>query len=119
MDFIKFKKLYKKYTSFPIPDHLWDRTEHEEYIHVFYSNKEFQDWAIKSSIRKAGINYKKYCCLDMAYYLIEDKLSKDKKEINYDSVITKRRKLYGLPIHDGGESYIRINFCPWCGKNLI
>jgi len=25
---------------------------------------------------------------------------------------------YGLIIHDGGESYSVINFCPWCGKKL-
>jgi hypothetical protein len=22
---------------------------------------------------------------------------------------------YGLIIHDGGSSYVRIRFCPWCG----
>lgn len=26
---------------------------------------------------------------------------------------------YGLPIHDGGGSYISISFCPWCGTRLI
>ena len=25
---------------------------------------------------------------------------------------------YGLLIHDGGESYVRIKFCPWCGKQF-
>lgn len=25
---------------------------------------------------------------------------------------------YGLIIHDGGESYLRIRFCPWCGTAL-
>jgi hypothetical protein len=25
---------------------------------------------------------------------------------------------YGLPIHDGGSSYIEIRFCPWCGSRL-
>ena len=25
---------------------------------------------------------------------------------------------YGLIIHDGGTSYITINFCPWCGEKL-
>jgi hypothetical protein len=25
---------------------------------------------------------------------------------------------YGLIIHDGGSSSIRINFCPWCGTKL-
>jgi hypothetical protein len=25
---------------------------------------------------------------------------------------------YGLNIFDGGNSYIVINFCPWCGRKL-
>jgi len=25
---------------------------------------------------------------------------------------------YGLIIHDGGTSYLKIGFCPWCGKKL-
>jgi hypothetical protein len=56
----------------------------------------------------------------MAYHIIEDKLSKGKKEINYDCVITHdtKGKTFGLPIHDGGSSYIKINHCPWCGEQL-
>ncbi|MEG0856826.1 MAG: hypothetical protein RSG52_10165 [Terrisporobacter sp.] len=25
---------------------------------------------------------------------------------------------FGIIIHDGGTSYICINFCPWCGQKL-
>lgn len=25
---------------------------------------------------------------------------------------------FGIPVHDGGESSIRIRFCPWCGMRL-
>jgi hypothetical protein len=25
---------------------------------------------------------------------------------------------FGLLIHDGGSSYIEIQFCPWCGADL-
>ena len=25
---------------------------------------------------------------------------------------------YGIPVLDGGTSYIRIEYCPWCGKEL-
>jgi hypothetical protein len=25
---------------------------------------------------------------------------------------------YGLIVHDGGSSYIMIEFCPWCGTKL-
>lgn len=35
-----------------------------------------------------------------------------------DNVIVKEKKYFGLPIHDGGASFVRINFCPWCGTRL-
>lgn len=26
---------------------------------------------------------------------------------------------YGIIIHDGGSSYQSINYCPWCGRDLV
>ena len=28
-------------------------------------------------------------------------------------------KRWGLPVHDGGHSYIQIKFCPFCGSALM
>jgi hypothetical protein len=25
---------------------------------------------------------------------------------------------FGIIIHDGGNSFLEINYCPWCGKRL-
>ena len=25
---------------------------------------------------------------------------------------------FGLPVHDGGSSYVIIEYCPWCGRKL-
>lgn len=121
MDLTKFKKLSKAYSKLPLPKEVWDTPEYEEYMEAFHHDKDCQEWELKRRIKEAGINYKKYCCVDMAYYLIEDKISKDKEEINYDSVIThaSKRKEFGIPIHDGGSSYIQINYCPWCGQKLL
>lgn len=30
-----------------------------------------------------------------------------------------RKRCYGIPIHDGGSSYIVIQYCPWCGAKLV
>lgn len=35
-----------------------------------------------------------------------------------DVTIVRTTIGYGLPIRDGGDSYIRISFCPFCGKKL-
>jgi hypothetical protein len=36
------------------------------------------------------------------------------KLVCYDETFNE----YGIIIHDGGMSYILINFCPWCGSKL-
>ena len=28
-------------------------------------------------------------------------------------------KDYGLIVHDGGQSYVKIRYCPWCGCALV
>ena len=36
-----------------------------------------------------------------------------------DHIVFRNKKFdYGIIIHDGGSSYIKINYCPWCGKRL-
>jgi len=35
-----------------------------------------------------------------------------------DYVIREYKHGVGIPIHDGGSSYVEINFCPWCGRSL-
>ncbi len=36
-----------------------------------------------------------------------------------DCLVTRSsRGTFGLMIHDGGTSSIRIAFCPWCGARL-
>ena len=34
------------------------------------------------------------------------------------SVTDEDGRGFGLIIHDGGSSYIRINYCPWCGTEI-
>lgn len=35
-----------------------------------------------------------------------------------DYVVAKVKDRFGLPVRDGGSSYIAIDFCPWCGSRL-
>jgi len=49
-----------------------------------------------------------HCCSDM-----EDRIG-DETAVWY---IPKFRE-YGIPVLDGGSSYIVLRFCPWCGAVL-
>ena len=63
----------------------------------------------------------KYCCDDMKMQ-IEYSCVLHKNNMNScpDKIIayTEKSDTYGLIIHDGGESVINIDYCPWCGKKL-
>ena len=57
----------------------------------------------------------KYCCNKMKYFI-----SKNKDTFNSDDIIFYVSKFdeYGIIVHDSGRSYIKIKYCPWCGKQL-
>ena len=117
MDLARFQELNKIYSKLPLPKEVLGTKEYNDYINAFHDDKDCQEWELKRRIKLAGLDIKKYCCIKMAYYLIEDK--KAKTEVNYDAVITQTKsKDFGIPIHDGGSSYIEIHFCPWCGNKL-
>lgn len=58
----------------------------------------------------------KHCCDDMEYYLgfSIDPIDISDATVIYNEVFDE----YGILIHDGGNSKILIEFCPWCGKRL-
>lgn len=118
MNLQQFKKLNKQYLL-PLSPNVWDTPEYEAYQKLC-RKKKYGNWLLKKAVKEAGINRKQYCCLDMAYHLIEYEKSKNSPVINYDSVIEHWQKTneFGIPIHDGGSSFIKIDYCPWCGNKL-
>ena len=59
------------------------------------------------------------CCEQMRQKMTRkffdaDGISRTDNPVYYNEVFDE----YGLIIFDGGESYICIHFCPWCGKIL-
>lgn len=59
----------------------------------------------------------KYCCKNMEYFL-----RNNRKEGDFDSddiiYYAPQYDEYGIVIHDSGKSYIKMIYCPWCGKKL-
>lgn len=81
----------------------------------------------------AAIRGDKHCCRDFAYHVDSwcwtqrIPLHVDKEEVmprkhdKYecpDCILISSGDGYGIPIHDGGSSFIVIKFCPWCGSAL-
>jgi len=60
----------------------------------------------------------KFCCDRMRYDLDQKCPDHPNRFDCPDCLIAETRNGFGLIVHDGGTSYIRIEFCPWCGTNL-
>ena len=53
------------------------------------------------------------------YSIFNCKIHGDAYECPDVMIVKEESKIYGIPIHDGGTSYITIDFCPWCGIKLV
>lgn len=58
-----------------------------------------------------------YCCKELADHVTTRCEEHDSFDCP-DQVIVATNSGYGLPIHDGGSSYIEIKHCPWCGSKV-
>lgn len=120
MEFEQFRSLYKKFFEDSDALDVSNFDEYESFVDALYENKEYHDWFIKTKLEKEGFDYEKYCCFEMAGHIF-DSLNED-GEIKHEDVDVIMNELsdgsYGIPIHDGGPSVVKINFCPWCGSKL-
>jgi hypothetical protein len=78
----------------------------------------------KSDLDFDRVKYRKenksFCCEKMADK-VEESINPngETKHEDVDIVMNRTRDgVYGIPIHDGGTSFIEINNCPWCGARL-
>ena len=66
-----------------------------------------------------------YCCARMKEQLTQEPCRHHfMPETCPNRLIVERRRIFGttarfiMPIHDGGQSYFAIYYCPFCGKKL-
>lgn len=119
MDFEQFKSLHTKFKKAIESGRLLPETEQE-----FYQNAlevpEFYEWTLSQYLEEVNFDYSDYCCVTLAYHI--SKSLNDSGEIqheDFDVIINKWNDgSFGIPIHDGGSSIVKINFCPWCGTKL-
>jgi hypothetical protein len=57
----------------------------------------------------------KICCDRLDYDLERQCADHPNRFDCPDALIAKTRNGFGLIVHDGGSSTIRIQYCPWCG----
>jgi hypothetical protein len=71
----------------------------------------------RARCREQGIVPEQHCCLDMAWFIskpIEWPSQGENAPVMWISSFDE----YLINIPMGGNSTVRIRFCPWCGKRL-
>jgi hypothetical protein len=60
-----------------------------------------------------------YCCNDMMEKILyKCDVHLDPFDCPDNIIYKSKRNEYGIIIHGGGSSFIKINYCPWCGRKL-
>jgi hypothetical protein len=120
MSLEEFKLLHRKFENIDDSKQGLRTGEYREYVDLIYENQEFHNWVLKCDLEKKGFNDKDYCCLVMANNISESlDENQEIKQHDHDVIMNKwKNGTFGIPIHDGGSSVVKINFCPWCGVNL-
>ena len=62
----------------------------------------------------------RFCCKEMQYHISFRCPEHDDPFACPDHIMvySEQTDTFGIPVHDGGQSYIRIQYCPWCGQKL-
>jgi len=121
MKCVDFKNLSKRFaTKKGLPREASDSTEYAAWSDHSNVCSACSDWVQAETVRRRGEDPKKYPCVHIAYHVTE------KCGQNADAwecpditlVFNKKSGAFGIPVRDGGSSYIQIGFCPWCGVQL-
>lgn len=76
---------------------------------------------MKSRDELGGIHVKKDFCCDKMGYFARNHCDRHASIFECPDCLVfydENDDSYGIIVHDGGESFIKIGFCPWCGTNL-
>lgn len=110
-----------KYTEFnvsPLAKEVWDSEEYACWQSHGLECKSCEHWDLEQQVIQRGHGISDFPCIHMAYY--STMVCNDHHDFFEcpDMTIVKDGGEYGIPVRDGGASYIKIDYCPWCGVKL-
>ena len=120
MNLEKFKILHKTFLNHLDKKEIMKSNEYDLYMELLHENKDYFEWTLKDNLLKAKFNFSQFCCMTMASRIFESLDAHGEIETKNKDVVMRKWKngTYGIPIHDGGSSIIKINYCPWCRNKL-
>ncbi len=118
MDCKDFRKLYKRFTSFPLPREVSDSAEYSEWNKHLNDCSLCGEWYLFKQVEGRGVNPADYPCIHVAYHSTHPcDIPSDSWECP-DMILVRTSSGFGIPVRDGGTDVVRIEYCPWCGTKL-
>jgi hypothetical protein len=113
----EFRRLYPQMVTFPRTPSPQD----DKFVRHMHACEACGEWYMWQVARQRGVDPSEHPCVHIAYRIsrepgVTGDAHDDPDVTLIYSVKTKR---YGIPVRDGGSSYIHITHCPWCGKKLV
>ena len=118
----QFKRSYNKFDGASNVIH-WKDIETQEYASYSDHTQDCpacRDWFQTEQVKEWGVDAKEFPCIHMAYHSNYRCAShQDAWECPSSLIVfADQYNEYGMPIRDGGNSYWKIDHCPWCGHQL-
>ena len=114
----EFKDKYQQYTNLPLPREVWNTKNYEEWSDHMVECSACWEWNMEQIVINRGYKISDFPCIHIAYRATETCEQHPDPWDCPDIVLVKIEDSYGIPVRDGGSSWIEIDFCPWCGKKL-
>lgn len=120
MDCHNFRARFDQFNSLPLSREITETDEYEEWVEHMHSCRECGDIYQHHWARLRGVDPGAHPCVHIAYHISQDPSSTVDPHDDPDVtlVFVESTKTYGIPVRDGGSSYIEIAYCPWCGTKL-
>jgi hypothetical protein len=118
LDCKDYRLKYSIFTKFPLAMKVYESKEYELWQEHGFECESCKQWDINQQVIARGLEPTDFPCLHIAYYsTMPCDIHNDPWECP-EMTIVKTSQGYGIPVRDGGSSYISISYCPWCGIRL-
>ncbi len=102
----------------PLPREVWESEDYSAWIEHLNSCSNCGDWYLQRQVEERGVNVEEFSCVHIAYHsTYRCEIHDDPWECP-DMTLVKTSVGFGIPVRDGGNSSIEIEFCPWCGTKI-
>ncbi len=120
MDCTTYRAKYSKFGRPPLEKEVWQTEEYNMWVLHFQDCIACSDWTLGQRLAERGIDVNRYPCVHIANQITHE-CEKHADPFDCPDVLViynSKYNEYGIPIRDGGSSFVRIYYCPWCGTKL-